>query len=63
MSSGISTELSSLIVHRPETLVGLLRSRAIQHRERVAYTFLLDGETEERNLTYGELDERSNRLA
>ncbi|MDX6502481.1 MAG: hypothetical protein QOG23_5745, partial [Blastocatellia bacterium] len=63
MSSSISTQLSSLVVRRPETLVGLLRGRAIRHRERVAYTFLLDGEAEEKKLTYGELDEQARAVA
>ena len=34
------------------TVVDLLRWRALQQPYRLAYTFLLDGETAEANLTY-----------
>jgi amino acid adenylation domain-containing protein/non-ribosomal peptide synthase protein (TIGR01720 family) len=45
------------------TLIELLRSRALQHPEKLAYTYLRDGETEEASLTYGELDRRARKLA
>ena len=41
------------------TLVDLVRWRALQQPDQLAYTFLVDGETEEACLTYGELDERA----
>jgi acyl-CoA synthetase (AMP-forming)/AMP-acid ligase II len=47
----------------PETLIELLRRRALQQPEQRAYTFLLDGETAERHLTYGELDRQARRIA
>lgn len=47
----------------PETLVELLRRRALQQPAQKAFTFLLDGETEERHLTYGELDRQARTLA
>lgn len=47
----------------PVTLVDLLRWRAQHEPQRVAYTFLRDGETEEVNLTYGELDRQARAIA
>lgn len=43
-------------------LVGLLRRRALLQAERLAYTFLVDGETDEAHLTFGELDERARAI-
>ncbi len=43
-------------------LVELLRCRALSEPERMAYTFLLDGETSEVSLTYGELDLRARAI-
>ena len=45
------------------TLVEVLRSRAERQGDDRAYTFLLDGETAEAHLTYGELDRRARGLA
>lgn len=45
------------------TLVNLLRDRAIQHPNKVPYTFLLDGETEAFSLTYKKLDEKVRAIA
>ncbi|HYO64056.1 MAG TPA: amino acid adenylation domain-containing protein, partial [Pyrinomonadaceae bacterium] len=45
------------------TLVDLLRLRARNHPDRLAYTFLVDGETEEVNVTYGELDRQARAVA
>ena len=42
----------------PTTLVDLLRQRAECQADDRAYTFLVDGESEEVHLTYGELDRR-----
>ncbi|WP_437305959.1 amino acid adenylation domain-containing protein [Sorangium sp. So ce388] len=47
----------------PATLVALLRQRAEQRPSAHAYTFLLDGETDARSLTYGELDRWARALA
>ncbi len=54
---------SSEEVGEPLTLVDLLRARAAAHPDRVAYTFLADGEGEEEKLTYGELDRRARATA
>jgi amino acid adenylation domain-containing protein len=47
----------------PRTLIELLRSRAIEQPEQIAYTFLIDGEAEEASVTYAELDKRSRAIA
>jgi len=44
------------------TLVELLSRRALQHAERRAYTFLIDGEVEGVHLTYAELDRRARAM-
>lgn len=41
------------------TLIDILRWRASQQPEQRAYTFLVDGETEENYLTWGELDRQA----
>ena len=43
----------------PTTLVDLLRHRADRQADDRAYTFLVDGESEEAHLTYGELDRQA----
>jgi pyochelin synthetase len=48
---------------QPTTLVELLRDRAQNQPDKRAYTFLIDGETKELNLTYAELDQRARTLA
>ncbi len=45
------------------SLIGLLRARAAADPGRPAFTFLADGEREERLLTYGELDRRARAIA
>src|SRR6476661_765316 len=45
------------------TFAGLLRARAAERPEQVAFTFLTDGETEGARLTYGELDRRAAAIA
>jgi len=56
------------VVH-PEEIAGcgsmfhLARFRACRQPNDISYTFLLDGETEEQNMTYGELDRQARLLA
>ncbi|HEY6186971.1 MAG TPA: beta-ketoacyl synthase N-terminal-like domain-containing protein [Pyrinomonadaceae bacterium] len=45
------------------TLVELLRWRAARQPEQIALTFLHEGETEETNLTYADLDRRARSIA
>ncbi len=46
-----------------DTLDALLRWRAQLQPEQIAYTFLVDGETEEINLTYAALDRKARAIA
>jgi natural product biosynthesis luciferase-like monooxygenase protein/amino acid adenylation domain-containing protein len=45
------------------TLVDILRWRAQHEPQRVAYTFLLDGETKQVQMTYADLDHQARRIA
>lgn len=45
------------------SLIDLLRYRSIDEPNKTAYTFLVDGETEEVSITYQQLDERVRGLA
>jgi amino acid adenylation domain-containing protein len=45
------------------TFADLLRARAAERPEQVAFTFLTDGEAEGASLTYGELDRRARAIA
>src|SRR5215471_14049686 len=47
----------------PSTLVEILRWRVLHQPDRLAYTFLLDGETEEEHLTHADLDRRARAIA
>jgi len=47
----------------PATVMTLLRQRAQQQPDRVAYTFLPDGTTEGQKLTYGELHKQAQDVA
>ena len=47
---------------KPETIVELLGGRANQQPDRVAYTFLADGEIEGSGLTFAELDLRARAI-
>jgi len=48
---------------RPSTFVELLRSRALRDPDRLAYSFLADGETTEARMSYGELDRQARAIA
>jgi acyl-CoA synthetase (AMP-forming)/AMP-acid ligase II/aryl carrier-like protein len=45
------------------TVAGLLRARAEDQPDRLGYTFLADGETQELELTYGQADSRASAVA
>lgn len=45
------------------TLIDILRSRAIEQGNQLAYSFLKDGENESGRLTYGELDRQAKAIA
>ena len=45
------------------TLVDILRNRAVERPNRTIYNFLLDGESEELSLTYGELEQKAKAIA
>jgi acyl-CoA synthetase (AMP-forming)/AMP-acid ligase II len=51
------------VIGNRATLIDLLRLRARCDPSRTAYTFLRDGENDEVDLTYGELDRRATRTA
>ncbi|HVF55927.1 MAG TPA: amino acid adenylation domain-containing protein, partial [Pyrinomonadaceae bacterium] len=63
--STVTTETfdSNEILPEALTLVDLLRLRASSQPEQLAYTFLLDGEKEEANISYGELDRQARAIA
>src|SRR4029079_217898 len=63
MVTSFSTDASVCEVEVRQTLVELLRGRLPRQFNRTAYTFLVDGETEEVSLTYGELDTRARAIA
>jgi acyl-CoA synthetase (AMP-forming)/AMP-acid ligase II/acyl carrier protein len=44
------------------TLVNLLKLRSAQHPQKIAYTYLVNGEDEEVSLTYGELDQQARAI-
>ena len=48
---------------KANTLIDILRHRSIQQPKKIAYTFLLDGETNAVSLTYGELDIKARAIA
>ncbi len=48
--------------HLASTVSGILRQRAARQPEQLAYTFLLDGETEECSVTYAELDRQARAI-
>jgi acyl transferase domain-containing protein/acyl-CoA synthetase (AMP-forming)/AMP-acid ligase II/pimeloyl-ACP methyl ester carboxylesterase/acyl carrier protein len=52
-----------IILNKYATFVDLLHSKAQDSPERLAFTFLQDGETEAGNLTYRELDRQAQAIA
>ncbi len=48
---------------KTNTLVDLLRYRALHQPDRIAYRFLIDGETETVHLTYQELEQQARAIA
>lgn len=58
----ISMQHSAVPVSTPSTLIDILRFRARHQTDRLAYTFLKDGETDEAHLTYGELDRQARAI-
>jgi acyl-CoA synthetase (AMP-forming)/AMP-acid ligase II/3-oxoacyl-(acyl-carrier-protein) synthase/acyl carrier protein len=59
----MSSSPRSPLETRAQTLCELLQLRAREDGERIAYTFLEDGEQEAGSLTYGELDRRARAVA
>ena len=55
--------IESLPTIETKTLVEVLRSRARHQPNQRAYTFLVDGESEEVHLTYAELDQQARAIA
>lgn len=45
------------------TIIEVLRWRAERQPDKIAYSFLVDGEKEEQHLTYGELDQQARAIA
>jgi len=58
----MTSRLEPHVVGSGETLVDVLRERAIQQPDRLAYSFLPNGETEEARFTYAELDLRARAI-
>jgi acyl-CoA synthetase (AMP-forming)/AMP-acid ligase II len=52
-----------LTITDQKTLVGILRRRAAELPEHVAYRFLGDGETESHQLSYAALDRQARAIA
>ena len=55
--------IATLTKIESKTLVDILRSRALEQPSQRAYTFLVDGESEEVHLTYAELDQQARVIA
>ncbi|HVQ37839.1 MAG TPA: condensation domain-containing protein, partial [Pyrinomonadaceae bacterium] len=59
MSSAIITDIDNPNeIPRHETLIDLLRFRALELPNRLAFRFLVDGETEKEAVTYGDLEKQ-----
>ncbi|MDZ8263789.1 non-ribosomal peptide synthetase [Nostoc sp. ChiQUE01b] len=59
----MDNNLFSVSTRGEATLVDLLRKRALQQQSQVGYTFLIDGEAQEVNLTYEVLDQKARSVA
>ena len=53
----------NIINKKIKTLVDLLQNRATENPKQIAYTFLVDGETETTSLTYQQLEQHSRAIA
>jgi amino acid adenylation domain-containing protein len=62
-SSSVTTNTAQFHAAREETLVDLLRRRALEQPGRLAYTFLTGGESAAQTLSFGELDRRARAIA
>jgi acyl-CoA synthetase (AMP-forming)/AMP-acid ligase II len=58
-----AVDLRSTFAGPHSTLVALTRTRAAQKGEAIAYTFLLDGDGRETNMTYAGLDQQARTVA
>lgn len=47
----------------PSTFVELLRHRALMHGDQIAFSFLVDGENEQIDMTYADLDRQARAIA
>ena len=63
--TGSGNEMSSsfLTTENPATLIELLRCRAHQQPDQVAYSFFIDSENRTESLTYRELDRKAQAIA
>jgi amino acid adenylation domain-containing protein len=60
--SNLNPDVHSRIDHGSSTIVEHLRKKTLHQGGQLAYTFLVDGEAEKLDLTYGELDRRSRAI-
>ena len=58
-----STHTDSKQAINPSTLVELLRVRADQHPDRLAFRYIQDDESDNISVTYAELDRRARAIA
>ncbi len=58
-----NTRNSEKVKNAPTSLVDVLRWRALNQPDKLAFRFLVDGESEEATLTYAELDEKARTIA
>ncbi|MBD1878850.1 MULTISPECIES: fatty acyl-AMP ligase [unclassified Coleofasciculus] len=63
MNTVTPSDIDSSTAQNFSTLVELLRWRALQQPEKVAYTFLIDGKKEGSQLTYAQLDRQARAIA
>ncbi len=61
--STLKIDTSDDLASKCDTFVQLLHQRAKHQPDRLSHTFLIDGEQEEIQLTYGELDRRARAIA